>query len=206
MSAHLSVATAIEKNRIASDVAFVLLLDIAVTDDNGALVETLHLAKNSENIIYQGNQYTGANFDVKLDLDVDTEPKMVVSAEDPSGFLRERMEAYSGGVGFQVGLTVVNTGNLAQPPEMKESFEVTEAAASGYNVNFTLGIPSPVRLRFPTRLQFRDQCPFLYKGAQCAYAGSNPSCDFTYFGSNGCKAHNNEANFGGFLGLQNLGF
>ena len=201
---HVSVATAIEINRLATDVAFVLVLDVTVVDLNGTFVETLHLAKNAENIIWNGNVYAASNFDVKLDMGTGTTPSFVVNARDPSGVIRSRMEMYEGGVGFAVTMSVINTGNLTQPPEIQETFQVVGAATSGFDVTLTMGVDNPLLFRFPQRLEFRDQCPFVYKGPRCKYAGGLATCDFTYFGANGCKFHANSANFGGFPGLQNM--
>lgn len=204
-SSHFSVATAIEKDRIASDVAFVVLLAIDVTDVNGAPVQTMHFAKNSEDIIYKGNTYIAANFSVKLNLDVANVPKLEVTADDPTGVIRDMMNLYNGGIGFDVSITVVNTGNLTQSPEIHETFKIVTASQSGYQVSFTMGVDNPLTLRFPNRLQFRDQCTYQYKGTRCKYAGALANCDYTYFGTNGCKVHANTVNYGGFLGLQNLG-
>ena len=204
-SPHFSVATAIEKDRIASDVAFVLVIEIDVLNSSGTLVETLYLAKNSENLVYQGNSYIASNFSVKIDLDAASDPKLQIQAEDPSGVIRDRLELYSGGIGFPVRVKVVNTGNISQPPEVSESFKVTQASQNGYSVSFTMGIDNPVSLRFPNRLAYREQCTYQYKGPRCQYAGAITNCDYTYSGTNGCKAHSNQANYGGFLGLQNFG-
>lgn len=203
-SPHLSVATAIEKNRIASDVAFVLLVRIDVIDELGNFVESLYLAKNSEDVLWQNELYTASNFSVKLNLDVASEPRLEVVAEDPTNVIRDKMEQFAGGAGFPVAIFVVNTGNLDQPPEIEETFKVVSSSAAGFQVTFTMGIDNPVATRFPNRLQWRDQCSYRYKGTRCKYAGPLPSCDFTYFGANGCKFHDNAANYGGFLGLQNL--
>lgn len=203
-SPHLSVATAIEKDRIISDTAFVLLFEIDILDELHSPVETLRLCKNSENLIYRDQEYVASNFAMKLSIDAQSAPSLDVTAEDPAGYIRDRMEMYGGGVGFSVTMMVINTGNMDQPPEIKEQFKVVGASAQGYQVSFSMGVDNPVSTRFPNKLQFRDQCSYKYKGSRCKYAGSMPTCDYTYFGENGCKAHNNSANYGGFLGLQNL--
>jgi hypothetical protein len=198
---HLSVATAIEKNKIASDVAFILLLDIAIYDQLGVYVENLRLAKNSEDLTFDGNLYTAANFDADIKLDVEEAASLSITAEDPTGFLRERMETYGGGVGSECTLMVVNTGNIDQPPEVMETFEVTGANTDGYKVSFNLGLENPLTLRFPSRAMWRDQCPLVFKGSECKYTGSDGSCTYTF---SDCRAKNNANNFGGFRGLQNL--
>lgn len=201
MTRHLSVATAIEKNKIASDVAFILLLSVDIHDQLGAYIETLRLAKNSENITYQGAVYTAANFDADLKLDVEEEPSLTVTAEDPTGYIRERMETYGGGVGSECTLMVINTGNIEQPPEVQESFEVVGASTDGYKVSFKLGSENPLTIRFPSRTMYRDQCPLIFKGPECKYAGGDGTCTYTF---SDCRAKGNQSNFGGFRGLQTL--
>lgn len=202
-SAHFSVATAIEKDKIASDIAFILLLEIDVVDLEGNPVETIRLAKNSEDLTYRGHTYAASNFTAKVTLDKDTDPRFDVSADDPTGVIRDKMTLYGGGIGCVVRFMVVNSGNLTQPPEVFEVFKVIQASHAGYQVSFTMGVDNPLSSRFPNRLQYKSQCTYQYKGTRCKYAGPLANCDYTYFGANGCKAHDNEENYGGFLGLNN---
>jgi phage-related protein len=185
-------------------VAFIELLDVKVTDENGTLVETLRFCKNNENLTYQGETYVAANFELKITNNTNEEPRISLDAKDVTGILRQSMEQYGGGVGFPVTFTVVNTAKLDDPPEMVETFDVKAAKADGYNVSFQLGVENPLSLAFPIGKQFRDRCRHKYKGARCKYAGALGSCDYSYAGANGCIAHQNEANFGGFRGLKNL--
>lgn len=201
MSRHLSIATAIEKNKIASDVAFILCLKIEVYDQLGQYVETLTLAKNTEDLTWRGEVYTAANFDVSIKMDVSEEPSLTVTAVDPTGVLRSRMDMYGGGVGSEATLFIVNTGNLDQPPEIEETFTVTSASTDGYNISFQLGIENPLTIRFPSRMQYRDQCPLIFKGAVCKYAGPDATCTYTF---TDCRTKGNAHNFGGFRGLQTL--
>lgn len=201
MTRHLSVATAIEKNKIASDVAFVPLISIDIRDQLGEYVETLRLARNSEDIEYQGELYLAGNFEIDVKMDIEEAPSLRITANDPTGFIRERMTTYGGGVGSDCVLMVVNTGNLDQPPEISETFEVTQASTDNYNVTFQLGMENPLSVRFPRRTMYRDQCPLVFKGGECRYAGADGSCTYTW---EDCVSKGNQANFGGFRGLQTL--
>lgn len=204
MSRHLSVATVIEKNRIASDVAFIILAEIEVLDANGVKVETLRIARNTESLVYQDEVYDAANFSIDITEDVGEEPSLQISAEDPSGAIRERMDRYDGGIGFPVRVIIVNTGNLDQEPELLEEFQVVGSSTAGFQVNFNLGVDNPLYQRFPSRAQFKDQCPLRYKGLLCKYTGNLPSCSYTWEGANSCETHDNQANFGGFRGLKSM--
>lgn len=201
---HVSVATAIEKNRIASDVAFVTCIEIEVRDPvTGNYVETVRMVNNNESITYQGHVYTAANFEFEIKAEAGSIPDITVTARDYTQELQVRMQAYGGGVGFQVRMMEVNTGNLNVAPEVEEVMTVVGASAQDYNVTFTLGAENPLTMRFPRRRQFRDRCPWAYKGAECKYSGPLASCDFTLKGANGCVAHANSLNFGAFAGIRN---
>lgn len=202
MANHLSVATIIEANRINSSTAFLIALEIDVIDPvTGSLMDVMRLVKNDEDIAFNGHSFIAANFDIELKAAAGEVPSITLTARDYSQAIQTKMQQFGGGVGFEVRVFVINSGNLDQPPEIMERFKVIKASAKGYIVTFSLGAENPLTLRFPRRLQFRDRCPWRYKSAQCGYTGLMPSCDYTLQGSNGCAAHGNERNFGGFPGL-----
>lgn len=202
MPRHLSVATVIEKQKIASKIAFVPLLEIDVVEPKTlTFIETLRFARNSEDLVWQGNSYIAGTFDFTSSAESGSQPTLQVSVNDFSRAIQARMQAYGGGINFTVRVIIVNTGNLDQPAEVLETFTVTGANAKQFMVNFTLGAENPLTMRFPRRRQFRDRCLWRYKGVECGYAGDLPTCDFTLLGGNGCNVHANTARFGGFIGI-----
>ncbi|HEV7284693.1 MAG TPA: hypothetical protein VGN75_07530 [Kaistia sp.] len=199
---HLSVATAIEKNRIASLVAFVICLEIEVKDpETGAFVEMLRFVHNDETLVYRGQTYLAGNFDLDVRQEAGSAPQLTLAVTDISQEIEARMQQYGGGIGFQVRFMVVNTGNLDQPPEVDETALVVGASSKEYVATFELGAENPLMMRFPFRRQFRDRCPWRYKGPECGYTGSLPGCDYTLQGANGCAVHQNSRRFGGFPGI-----
>lgn len=202
MPRHASVATVIEKNRIASAVAFVALLEVYVKDNIGTVVETLRYARNSENISFQGHEYLAGNFSVEMESTTGETPQVRLSVVDITKAVQSKIEQYSGGIGFEIRVMIVNTGNMTQPAEIDETFFVLGASTKNYNVDFTLGSRNPTLIRFPRRLQLRDRCSWRYKGPECGYSGPLPSCDYSLNGQNGCQAHQNTLRFGGFPGLR----
>lgn len=207
MPKQLSVASVIEKNRLASDVPFVVCLDIRVIDPTTqALVETLRLVRNSDDITYNGFVYTAIMFDIELKQDAGVESKISLAITDYTAAIAGRMNAYGGGIGFLVTVMVVNTGALGQPPEVIENFEVIGATASEYVANFELGMGSALARVFPRRKQTRDFCQWRYKEAgTCNYTGGLPTCDLTLQGPNGCAAHGNAPRFGAYPGISSNG-
>jgi hypothetical protein len=202
MPAHLSVATIIEANRIHSDVAFLVALEIDVIDPvTGGLVDIMRLVRNGENVTFNGHEFVSASFDIELESAAGEVPQIQLSAVDYSQAIQAKMQQFGGGIGFEVRVIVINAGALDQPPEMVERFKVVKASAKNYVVTFTLGAENPLTLRFPRRLQFRDRCPWRFKSAECGYTGPASSCDYTLQGDSGCSDKGNQANFGGFPGL-----
>ncbi|QFZ84627.1 hypothetical protein GFK26_18545 [Variovorax paradoxus] len=190
MSKSLSVATILEKNRIESGVPFLPLLDIEVVDPaTGSVVETLHLVRNDELIVFNGIEYVPCAFDISMKEEVNTQTSLELSINDYSQALQAQMQAYQGGVGFNVVFTIVDSSALDLPPELVEYFEVMSASASEYTASFGLGANNNLFTYFPRRRQTRDYCQWRFKDPDtCGYAGSATSCDFTLQGPNGCAA------------------
>lgn len=202
MSKSLSVASIIEKNRISSEVPWLICLDIDVIDPiTSALIETLHVVRNTEDVTFNGFTYTAAAFDIELKEEAGVQNGIRLTMQDYSLVVQKRMQEYAGGVGFTVTIFVVNAAALAQPPEIIEYFEVIAAESANYTVSFTLGAENNVTKTFPRRRQTKDYCQWRYKSEECGYTGANPSCDLSLKGPNGCGAHQNVVHFGAFPGI-----
>ncbi|PLC44568.1 hypothetical protein C0Q88_07770 [Ralstonia pickettii] len=207
MSKSLSIATVLEKNKLSSDTPFLVCLDIAVADPaTGAQVEMLHIVRNTEAITFNGQVYEPTAFDVELKAESGQQPTVNLTIKDYSKAIQGRLQSYGGGIGFGVTLFVVNAGALDQPPEVVEYFEVVGAQCANYEVSFVLGADSLMAVVFPRRRQTRDFCQWRYKDPNtCGYTGAAPTCDLTLYGQNGCAAHGNVINFGGFPGINQNG-
>lgn len=203
----LSIASIIEKNRLSSDVPFVVALDIEVVNPGtGSVVETLHLVRNTEALTFNGHTYEPASFDIELKEEAGAQQTVTLSIKDYSRAVQGRMQAYGGGIGFSVTVMVVNTGNLGQGAEIVEYFEVVGANAANYVCSFTLGAENHLSKTFPRRRQTRDFCQWRYKDPEtCKYSGPMTSCDLTLYGPNGCQAHGNTVRFGAFPGINSRG-
>lgn len=202
MTKSLSVASVVEKNRISSDTPWLICLDIDVVDPaSGAVVETIHIVRNTEAITFNGFEYQAANFDIELKEESGVQQAIKLTIKDYSKAVQQRMQDYAGGVGFTVAIMVVNADALAQPPEVVEHFEVVGAESAAYVCTFTLGAENNISKTFPRRRQTKDYCQWRYKGEECGYTGDRPSCDLSLKGANGCAAHQNVVHFGAFPGI-----
>ena len=196
MANHLSVATIIEKNRVSSPVAFVILLDLHIVDPNSRdVVETIRICQNTENILFgtddQGQPivYQAGNFEINLDQKMNAASTVTLTAQDQHGLISSRVEAYAGGVFSEVVLTVVNSARLDKPAEIQERFSVLSSSIKDMVMSATLGAENPLMIQFPKYKQFRERCAWRFKGYGCAYSGALQTCDYSVDGANGCEKH-----------------
>ena len=205
MPFHSTIATAIDKTKIASTVAYVLMAQVDVLDPTTyTTVETLYFANNNDQIQWQGNTYAPCAFSLDATYEQGKLPSVSIVFHDFFKVIQARLQAYNGALGSSVRIVLVNTSVTDNPPDFDETFTITStnASASDYTITFSLGAENPLNLRFPPRLQFRDRCMWLYKGVECGYTGTLSTCDYTLKGTNGCEVHNNTLRFGGFPGIQ----
>lgn len=206
MAKSFSVINAIEKNKLASDNSFLVLLEIQLVDtDTGLTVDTVFVANNNEDVTYDLNVYVAFPFDITLKQEAGGVPEITMTAKDFQKILTKQIGELSGATGSKVIMRVVNTGNLTAEPELEETFDVIDSSASDFSINIKLGAENALRRRFPNSMQMRDRCRWKYKSAECGYVGALASCDLTLQGANGCGVHANSVNFGGFPGLKGRG-
>ena len=203
MPKSISVTTAIEKAKLASENALLVALDVKVKQPNSdVVIEELHLVRNSEDIDYQGVTYKAFPFEIDIKIEAGGVPVVTMSGTDMTKTLHRRMQDYGGMVGSEVKFFVINTGAMDREPDVVEDFLVTSGSAKNFSVTFQLGAENALATPFPRRRQLRDRCAWKYKSAECGYIGTLPSCDLTLQGDNGCKVHENTLNFGGFPGIR----
>lgn len=205
MTQHTTLATAVDKSRLSSNTAYLILMEIDVVDSSSGNVNTtLRFAANNEAFVYRGLTYNPMPFEVDITNDRDSAPQTTLTVYDYGQIIQAALQNYGNSMAWPARFLVVNATNPGPNPEMEQEFRLLDATAASdnYTVAFTVGAENPLSLRFPARDQFRDRCPWVYKGVRCKYAGSLTSCDRTKNGANGCSAHNNVINFGGFPGVE----
>jgi len=213
MPRSLSSATYIDKNRIASDVVYVMLLKITVRDPNtGLAIEQLHVTNDGQPFDFNGATYDPLPFEVSFDEKAGEEGNATLSIKDIEGTVKAKTNHVGGGVGSSVKMMLVNSKLIARQAsealpsngymEVEYDWTVKNATTDDFAVTWTLGLPSFMSDRFPGRTAMRDRCPWKYKDPDtCAYTGPLESCDYSYLGDNGCAAHENTERFGGFPGI-----
>lgn len=204
MPHNLNLSTVIDKNKVSSEHVFLILIEAEIKDTEGTLVDTIRIVKNSEDITFEGNVFTASNFELDIQLDATRETQVTLKAHDETRLLAQYIDAYDGLVGCKVRIIIANSGSLSSPPEIDENLLVTSTTLTNYTANIELGVESATGVRFPKARQFKDRCWKTFKSTRCGYAGPDGTCDYTRNGPNGCVAKNNEINFGGFPGINEM--
>lgn len=203
MAKSFSLSTIAEKNSVASSTPFLILLDIEFVDHiSGNIVDTEKVVRNNEDVVFNGQTYTALPFELTLKHKSGEIPDLSISFEDHAKLLDNYMRLYSGCVGSNVNITLVNADRLNEPPEHVEYFKVVGANTNNYSVTWKLGAENPLASAFPRRRQMRDRCAWRYKSSECGYVGAITTCDQSLTGANGCEVHANSINFGGFPGIR----
>lgn len=185
----LSTASIIEKNKIATDGVWLMLLDITYGSE-----QTIRLVRNTEAITFQGNSYLPYAFELNEITESSTElPNAQLQISNATGTLQRMLEDYSGVTGASVIIRAVNT-NVADVAEIEEHFKVLSSSSDRPNIIFTLGTDFSFSKRFPPGRVMKDFCPAKFKSVECGYAGAITSCNKTL---SDCRARNNSTRFGG---------
>ncbi|MET2951345.1 hypothetical protein ABXV18_24995 [Vibrio owensii] len=200
----LSVQTIIEKNKLASTVPFLIMLEVDVIDkQTGNIVSQIYVVRNSDDVRYKNRVYVAVDFEISFKSAEGEQASVSLNIKDYKRSFQSVMQQYAGGVGSVVRLMVVNAAALDKDPDILETFQIVSASARNYEVSWTLGSVDLLSVRTPKRRQMRNRCAWQYKSKECGYKGSLPRCDLSLNGSNGCSVHQNENNYGGFPGITN---
>jgi len=198
MARNLPVNIITEANELDSKGAWLVLLDITLPDST-----QLYLVKNTENITYNGQEYTATEFNLSLNSSKGKGqlPQLTLSIENVTHVLESYIEATNGGVGSTVVLRVVNSEHLTENySELEMTFTVVGTQVNANYVSWQLGIVSPTLMRFPLYKYNPLMCGYKFKSARCGYTGTDTTCDRTL---DACRQKGNSKRFGGYVGLHN---
>lgn len=197
----LSTAALIEKNKLAADSAWLILLEVTI----GAT--TLKLVANNEDILWNGDTWQA--FPFELDTVGETGkgeiPAITVKASNVTGEVQRLLEANGGANGVPVVIRVINTDVTTTTPELELSFVVESSTHDEQWITFRLTGANCLTRRVPRRRYLKNFCPFAYGGIECGVPAATmvtyPTCNRT---SANCAERWNSTRFGGFPWMPEL--
>lgn len=190
----LSQAAILEKNKLVSDGAYIILLEIIISS-----TLTLRICRNTEDVTFKGQQWIAFPFDFGGDITHDSGgslPQFSVKVSNVTRVVEGYLEQADGGVGSTVNVYVVNVdaGKNVVDMELHESFIVKSVNYDVEWVNFTLTGAANLTRRVPERRFLKNACPFPYKGPECKATSGYTTCDKTL---GACRMRNNALRYGG---------
>ena len=189
-----SAAGILEKNKLANDKPFLVLVEITVA----GIGEPIRLVRDNQDQLWNGNlwQRFPIDFD-KVTEDGKDLPAVNLKVSNVEGLVQSYVQQYGGFADCPVKIIVVHAAHLDNPiPEIELDFIITETKYDEEWVTFVIGASNDHSFRFPFWRYMRDFCPYHFKDIQCGYAGTLAECDNTL---STCRIRNR---FGGEQGIQ----
>ncbi|HSW39594.1 MAG TPA: hypothetical protein VLL97_08905 [Acidobacteriota bacterium] len=182
----LSAIAVEEKNKLATDSAWLIFLEIIIPGE----AQSLYLARNNENIVWDGHTWIAFPFDVEQIKEGANEvPQTVLRVSNVSLYMRRIVRAYdyfiktSGLRLIETKFYILNTDAIAADancePEDVYVFQISHVTVDALWVTFTLSAMNPYKRRFPQHRVMKDGCRFVFKGQLCGYTGNETECDRT---------------------------
>ena len=193
----ISAISKAEKNKLSTDSAFLILLEIRLQD-------TVYICYNNEDVVWKGQLYQAFPFQIgETSEESDgSDPNVSLKVSNVAQGLQWHVEDSGGGVGTQVILRVVNSLNLNGDADLEEYYTILSCKVDEQWVDFTLGTDYSARSRRPLDRYMKNNCRFVFKGIRCGYNGNETECKHTL---EDCRLRHNSERFGGYPGIDQKG-
>jgi phage-related protein len=193
---NLSIASIIEKNRLSTTGADLVILDIL-------LPTPIYIVNNNANITWNGREYIAFPFKLgSINYDGKETPNITLNVSNVTRAVGAALAQVKGGGGTEVILRVINSKILSEPAMLEEYFIVKNSGRDGTWCSITLGVADEGQKRFPEKRVMRNFCSYIastgFKGIECGYTGTETTCDGTL---KRCRELNNAPRYGGCPGV-----
>lgn len=190
MSRALTDALKAEKNKIHGSNAWLALFKVVISD-----TVTVRYVNAPNAIVFDGDTYVprGIVVDQFVESVDGTLTDAVLSIDDVDRIIQAFLQANEVR-GRNVTITAVHADHLTAAPDtfIRDKFEIVDWNASDTTVTLTIGHIGITDARFPSTIMTRDTCRWVYKGLECAYSLTLPSCSKHMEGATGCRSHGDD--------------
>lgn len=196
MPLNLPLALRLEKNKLVSTAPWLMLAALTLPD-----ASVVRFARNTDDVTFLGENWIAYAFELG-DMRSGSTGKIEGSrlrVANPERALTPWLEEYGGLVGSALTIYVVHADNLAEDySELRVDWQIVATSVDGDWVDFQLGAENPYRRRFPLYAAIPSSCSWIFRGAECGYAGAETTCSRTL---DRCRTLDNAARFGGRPGV-----
>lgn len=198
----LSAVAALEKNKIATTNAFLILIEVQF---EGATIRVVNNTQDVEWPAGSGQVWTAFPFRLG-DTTEDSRgefPSWQLKISNVSKTMERYLEQYKGGTDVKVILRVVMSEHLdLEEPVMYETFSVENTSSDALWSMFNLGPAFSTKRRVPPETFRKNFCPFKTGDIRCGYTGSEKCEEKTL---RRCRQLGNSHRFGGEPGIPGEG-
>lgn len=194
-----SSAGLIEKNKLASDLPWIVLVELQLPNGKSA-----HLAKNNETVTWNGVAWEPIPMLLSDNTqDMKAMSTITIQVSNVSGAVQAYLEEYNGLTDCTVIIRLVHAAHLNAPvPEIEEQFTIQKTAYDEEWVTFTLGSDFWLFFRALADRYLPDFCCWKYGSIKCGVPAVTlaryPACHHTLAD---CKQRGNSLRFGGCPGM-----
>lgn len=190
MPRQLSLLARLEKNRSSSTGAWLVLLEIKVKGN------TVRICNNTENIIWDGQEWAQFPFDF-TDITVEDskgeKTAVSIKVSNLTGIVMNYIEM-SNGENAKVIVRVVHSQHLEESAYFEEELAVNTISYDDYWIELKLSPDFVSTQRIPMHRYMKDFCCWKFKDLECGYNGPETECNK---GFKRCRELKNTKRFGG---------
>ena len=172
-----SMGGILEKNRLANDKPFLLLMRVK----HKSLSEPIYLARNNDDVVWNG--ITWVRFPIGLDnmtQDGKETASLNLKVSNLGGVIQTYVQQNNGFTDATVTLYVVHAAHLDNTvPEFTLTMTCTATKYDESWVTFSLSSDTDFSWSFPPDRYMQDFCRFRFKGPRCGYVGNAAECNGT---------------------------
>ncbi len=210
----LSATAYIEKNKLSSTGAWIILLKVTFPDNT-----VIRICRNTEDVTWPvtaGNTWVAFpfEFDEIGDSSKGEVPQFSIKIGNASRVMQAYNELHDGLVDSVVELLVVHSTNVTTAvlgggvnnasSEIELNYKIVSSYSDSMWATYNLGAINPYHMRFPRGRVDKYFCRYKeFKGDRCAYVGAETTCDRSL---STCRdTMNNAPRFGGAPGVGRRG-
>lgn len=206
----LSSTAIAEKNKLGTDSVFLVLMAITIP----GVAQPIRVTSNNETVSWQGYSWTPFPFDMDelVEESKGEVPQIVIKVGNQSRAMEQYLQDYdlycktNGFAKVTCDIYVVNSKNLGSAtPEVWHTFDLKQTGTDAEWAYYTLGADNIWTRRAPLNRILRNQCRWIFKSAECGYAGASTTCDKTLTACRAMTGGSNSIRYGGFPGVGNRG-
>lgn len=192
MPNELTLLQRLMKNKLYSNSAWVVMLDININD-----IYYVKVCNNNENIVYGGDTYYAFPFSLELITLEDSKGEIsdvTLKVSNLTGIIMNYIENTDGAINSTITISYINSKHLDEPAAYEETMKISSISYDDSWIEIKLSADYVTSFRISAKIFKRDFCDYQFKGIECGYNGSELLCNHSL---KRCRELENETRFGG---------